>query len=401
VAAATAFVVLHARGVAAQQSALVVLPENPPEVVLYRLGSVLVNPRITIPEVGYDSNAFNEPTDAKDDFVIKMIPEIDFFGDISVLRVVVRAATALTYYHDFESERSVAGQVRGRVTARFSRLRPWAGGASVRSNERTTEIDARALRTDNEVAAGLQFDITPVASLLVSGSRTAVEFSSVAAYEDVYLGPALDRTNQMVFASLRLQATPFTSVTFNGYVGRDDFAYALTRDADLAGGDVEFNFSPEAIIRGRVVIGFRQQRFNDPTLETYRGVIGRGGFTTLLGWHAMLGVDYIRDVQYSYSRRDGYYVENGVDVVYTQRIGGPFDFQMRAGRRGLDYSARVGVPEHSELLRTYQAGVGYSLESGSRFGLSYEFGQRTGGIEDDRRFSRRRLFGSFTYEFWK
>jgi hypothetical protein len=45
--------------------------------------------------------------------------------------------------------------------------------------------------------------------------------------------------------------------------------------------------------------------------------------------------------------------------------------------------------------------VGYSLESGSRFGLSYEFGQRTGGIEDDRRFSRRRLFGSFTYEFWK
>jgi hypothetical protein len=387
--------------VAAQQSALAVLPENPPEVVLYRLGPVLVNPRITIPEVGYDSNAFNESTEAKDDFVIKMIPEIDFFGDVSVLRVVVRSATTLTYYHDFESERSVAGQVRGRVTARFSRLRPWGGGASVRSNERTTEIDARAGRTDNEVAAGLQFDITPVASLTVSGGRTTVEYSSVATYQDVYLGPALDRTNKTVFASLKIEATPFTSVTFNGYVGRDDFAFAITRDADLAGGDVEFNFSPEAIVRGRLAIGFRQQRFNDPTLETYRGVIGRGGLTALLGWRAMLGVDYIRDVQYSYSRRDGYYVENGVDVVYTQRIGGPFDFQMRAGRRGLDYSARVGVPEHSELLRTYQAGVGYSLESGSRFGLSYEFGQRTGGIEDDRRFSRRRLFGSFTYEFWK
>ena len=392
---------LNARGVAAQQSALVVLPENPPEVVLYRLGPVLVNPKITIPEVGYDSNAFNEPTAPKDDFVIKMIPEIDFFGDISVLRVVVKSATTLTYYHDFESERSVAGQVRGRVSARFSRLRPWGGGASVRSNERTSEIDARAMRTDNEVAAGLQFDITSVASLTVSAGRTAIEYASVAAYQDVYLGPALDRTNKMVFASLKLQATPFTSVTFNGYAGRDDFAFAIARDADLAGGEVEFNFSPEAIIRGRLVVGFRQQKFQDPTLATYRGVIGRGGFTTLLGWRAMLGADYIRDVQYSFSRRDGYYVENGVDVVYTQRVGGPFDFQLRAGRHGLDYSARVGLPDHSELLRTYQAGVGYSLESGSRFGLTYEFGQRTGEVEDDRRFSRRRVFGSFTYEFWK
>jgi hypothetical protein len=392
---------MNAREASAQQSALAALPEDPPEVVLYRLGPLLVNPRLLVPEIGHDSNALNEPTAPKGDFVVKIVPEIDFFGDVGVLRFAVKSATTLTYYHDLESERSVAGQIRGRMTARFSRVRPWTGAANIRSNERTTEIDARALRTDREIAAGVQYDVSPVASLTVSGGRTDVEYSNMAVYQDVYLGPALDRTNTMVTASVKMQATPFTSVTVNGYAGRDDFTYAVSRDADLAGGDVELNFSPEAIIRGRLLVGFRQQDFDDPTIATYRGVTGRGGITALLVWRAMLGVDYIRDVQYSFDRSEGYYVESGVDVAYTQRIGGPFDLQLRVGQHTLDYGARVATPEHSEVVRAYQTGVGYNLESGSRFALTYEFAERTGEVEDERRFSRRRLFGSFTYEFWK
>jgi hypothetical protein len=45
--------------------------------------------------------------------------------------------------------------------------------------------------------------------------------------------------------------------------------------------------------------------------------------------------------------------------------------------------------------------VGYSFEGGSRFGLNYEFAERDGDRVVDRQFSRRRLFASFTYEFWK
>jgi hypothetical protein len=275
------------------------------------------------------------------------------------------------------------------------------GGASIRSNERTTEIDARAMRSDREVAAGVQFDVSPMASFTVIGSRTRVRYDSDVVYQDVALAPALDRTTKLVSTALRLQATPFTSVTLNGYAGRDDFDVAPGRDANTAGGEVELNFSPEAIIRGRLVVGFRQQDFDDPTIATYRGVTGRGGITSLLAWRAMLGVDYVRDLQYSFDRSEGYYIENGVDLVYTQRIGGPFDLQFRVGRHTLDYGAQHAIPEHSEVVRAYQGGIGYSLDSGSRFGLTYEFAERVGDVTDDRRFSRRRLFGSFSYEFWR
>jgi hypothetical protein len=385
----------------AQQSALTTLPEEPPADVLYRLGPVLVNPKLTIPEIGRDSNAFNDSTAPQSDFVVKLTPEVELFSDIGPLRAVVTSAATFTYYHRFESERSIAEQVRGRLTARLSRLRPWVGGASIRSNERTTEIDARARRDEREGAAGMQFELSPLATLSVSANRVDVAYSDRAQYLGTTLRAELDRVTDTVSASLRLNATPFTTITLNGYTSRDEFDVATDRDSTSRGGGVEVNFAPEAVIRGRVAIGFRQQDFADPTLATFRGINGRGSITTVFAWRAMLGVDYLREVQYSFDRREGYYVENGGDVVYTQRIGGPFDAQARIGRRVLDYAARPSSPSHSETVRMYQGGVGYSLDGGSRFGINYEFAERVGAVAHERTFSRQRIFGTFTYEFWK
>lgn len=387
-------------GAAAQQSQLAVLPEEPPEVSFYRFGPVLVNPRLSVPLIGRDSNAFNETTEPREDFVVKLVPEVDLFTDVGLLRVAVRSGSTFTYFHRYDSERSIAEQVRGRVTARLSRFRPWVGGASVRSNERTTEIDARANRTEREVAAGVQFEVSPLASLSVSANRLHVQFSEAERFRDTPLAGALDRSTDMVSAALRFQATPFTSLTFRGYTSRDEFAFDPARDSTARGGDVEVSFAPEAIIRGRVAIGFRQQDSDDPTVETFRGITGRGGLTTTFRWRAILGVEYLRDLQYSFDRRDGYYVENGANAVYTQRVGGPFDVQARFSRSALNYDASDVRTPRSEVLWTYQGGIGYSLESGSRFGIHYEVAEREGGLAD-RQFSRRRVFASFTYEFWK
>jgi hypothetical protein len=400
VAAAAAFIVMMGGGAAAQQSALALLPEQPPEDSLYRLGPVLLNPRLSVPEIGHDSNAFNEATDPKEDFVIKFVPEIDFFTDAGLLRVSVRSSSAFTYFHRYESERSIAEQIRGRVTARLSRVHPWVGAASVRSNERTTEIDARAKRAERELAAGVQFDISPLAALTVSANRMNVRFDEAEQFRDTPLSAALDRDTDMASAALRLQATPFTSVTFRGYTSRDRFLLDASRDSTASGGDVDVNFGSEAIIRGRVAVGFRQQDPYDPTLDTFRGITGRGGITTVFFWHAILGVDYVRDVQYSFDRREGYYVENGADLVYTQRIGGSFDVQARVGRHALNYNASELGAAGTDLSWSYHGGVGYSLESGSRFGLNYEVTERD-ARQVNQEFSRRRLFGSFSYEFWK
>ena len=398
--AAVLIVLMSGGRVAAQQSQLAVLPEEPPEVSFYRFGPVLVNPKLSVPLVGRDSNAFNETTEPREDFVIKLVPEVDFFSDVGLLRVSVRSGSTFTYFHRYDSERSIAEQVRGRVTARLSRFRPWVGGASVRSNERTTEIDERAKRTEREVAGGVQFEVSPLAALLVSANRLHVRFAEAERFRDTPLAGALDRTTDTVSAALRFQATPFTSFTFRGYTSRDAFAFDPARDSTARGGDVEVNFAPEAIVRGRAAVGFRQQDSDDPTVETFRGLTGRGGITTTFLWRAILGVEYLRDLQYSFDRREGYYVENGANVVYTQRVGGPFDVQARFSRSALNYDAsELGTPR-TEVLWTYQGGIGYSLESGSRFGINYEQSDREGGLVE-RQFSRRRVYGSFTYEFWK
>ena len=394
-------VVMSGGRAAAQQSTLAALPEDPPAVSLYRLGSVLVNPTLTVPEVGQDSNVFNDDTAPRQDFVVKFTPRVDFFSDFGLFRLAAEAGTTFTYYHRFESERSIAEQVRGRLTARLSRVRPWIGAASVRSNERTVEIDSRAKRSDRELAAGVQFDVSPLAVLMVSANRLNVAYSDDDAYLGTSLGEELNRTTDAVSASLRFQATPLTTLTFTGYVGRDTFEFADSRDAKSRGGEVAVNFGSEAVIRGRLAVGFRDHAPVDPTLAGFRGMTGRGGVTTVLPWRAILGADYVRDVQYSYDEAEGYYVENGADVVYTQRIGGPFDVQVKVGRHALDYSARLASPARSEALRSYQGGIGYSVESGSRVGINYEFADRVGEPTVDRPFSRRRLFGSFTYEFWK
>jgi hypothetical protein len=344
---------------------------------------------------------FNDDTAPRQDFVVKFAPKLDLFGDFGVLGLAAEAGTTFTYYHRFESERSIAEQVRGRLTARLSRVRPWIGAASVRSNERTVEIDARAKRSDRELAAGVQFDVSPLATLMVSANRLDVAYSDDDAYQGTSLGEELNRMTDTVSASLRFQATPLTTLTFTGYVGRDTFEFARARDAESRGGEVAVNFGDEAVIRGRLSAGFRDYDPVDPSLAGFRGLTGRGGFTTVFPWRAILGADYVRDLQYSYDEAEGYYVENGADVVYTQRIGGPFDVQVKVGRHALNYSARVASPEHTEVLRTYQGGVGYSVDGGSRVGINYEFADRVGDTTVARPFSRRRLFGSFTYEFWK
>jgi hypothetical protein len=53
------------------------------------------------------------------------------------------------------------------------------------------------------------------------------------------------------------------------------------------------------------------------------------------------------------------------------------------------------------VLHSYHAGLGYALESGSRFGLTYEFAERVGDVALEREYSRRRAFASYTYEFWR
>lgn len=401
-AAALSLVLAAGSPALAQQSQITLLPEEPPAITQYRLGALVVNPTFRVPEMGRDSNVFNTRLAPKEDYVVKVTPEVDYFADFGVWRLTARTGSSLTYYHRFASERSIAPQARGRVMARLSRFRPWVGGAAIHSADRpNAEIDARARRSDTEVGAGAHVEVTPVATVTVSAHQLGVRYAEGAEFRGELLSRELDRTTDMYTAALRLKATPLTTITVNGYTARDRFTTASARNTRSRGGEVEVHFAPEAIVRGRVAVGMKAHTPDDPTMTPYRGANARGGITAILLWRAIVGVNVARDVQYSFDRREGYYVDTAADFVYTQRIGGPFDVQARVARQHLDFGVARRGSSRAEVLNTYQAGLGYALENRSRVGFSYEHAARSGDSWSDRPFSRRRLFGSFTYEFWK
>jgi hypothetical protein len=77
-------------------------------------------------------------------------------------------------YQRYASERSIGENVRGRLTARLSRIRPWVGGAALVSNDRTDpEIDERFKRTVAELGAGAGFEVSPIALVTVSANRVS------------------------------------------------------------------------------------------------------------------------------------------------------------------------------------------------------------------------------------
>src|SRR5215510_14140035 len=83
---------------------------RPPDLdrVRLRLGPVLVNPTLAIPNAGIDTNVFNEPDSAErdKDFTITFTPAADIWMRMGRSWVVSNIKEDLVWYNEFDSERS-------------------------------------------------------------------------------------------------------------------------------------------------------------------------------------------------------------------------------------------------------------------------------------------------------
>ena len=111
-------------------------------------------------------------------------------------------------------------------------------------------------------------------------------------------------------------------------------------------------------------------------------------------------VNLDHDIRYSFADLTPYYLSTAARATITQRIVGPFDVQAVAGAERLVYEPRADAPNaaHGDRLRTLGGGIGYQLAENSRLGLNIEHTERSSPIEQ-RRYSRRRIYGSLTYGF--
>lgn len=375
--------------------------ETDPATFAFRLGPVLATPGLTVREIGVDTNVFDEPEDPKRDFMATVTPDLNLFLRVGVLRVTAASAADFTYYREYAEERAVSRQVRLRTDLLLGRLRPWATGAYVQTRDRLNEeLDRRAPRTGVEYGAGVGFEISPKTRIYVSGARTGTEFRDGEVFQGVDLTEAFNRTSEQAQGGIEISLTPFTTLTLTGGVHRDVFDGAPLRDSESRAAGLVLEFSPEAVIRGQLRVGYRDFQPEDPALAPFQGVTASGGLAfTLLG-RTRVEVGGSRDVEYSFEDEEGYFVQSGVDLTVTQRVLGAWDLQVRGGRRWLDYTRPTeGAGRRQDRVDAIAAGIGYNLRDRSRVGLQWEYTERGAPLRPDRRYDRQRIYGSWTYEF--
>ncbi len=102
---------------------------------------------------------------------------MSFFTRLRFVRLSAYAGAELTYYHEYESERSVGYNGRARVDVLLSRLRPFFGVGQIETRTRPNgEVDVRANRIEDEVSGGLAFDLSAHSLVYGSTARSSTDY---------------------------------------------------------------------------------------------------------------------------------------------------------------------------------------------------------------------------------
>jgi hypothetical protein len=377
------------------------LSDTEPQTGVLRIGPVRLAPGVTIREVGYDTNVFDETPEQgpKEDWVAAATPDVSVFARLRFVRISAYAGSELTYYHEYESERSVGYAFRGRFDFLLSRMRPFVGGGRLQTRTRPNgEIDTRADRTEDELSGGLAFDISPNSLVYASSSFSDTAYEN-AIEDGVDLSQSLNKERAEYQAGFKTDLTPLLSLQLYGSFTDDVFKYEPLRNSTSSAANATFRIAADAVVTGFITVGYKDQQPVDPLAKEFRGFTGSAAiiypFLEVGRFHFTAN----RGTEYSFDASEAYYLENSFSLSYTHLLFGELDVQARGAKSFFDYSARVDSPPHTDTLDTAGGSVGYNLRNRTRIAVNYEFARRRSPEIASRNYDRRRYFLSWGFAF--
>ena len=397
---------LRSEGAAAQSSVgggplTSTLPDVEPTIGVLSLGPVRFAPGLTVREIGWDSNVFDEPEaqSPKDDWVVAVQPDVSAFMRLPLLRLSAYAGSELTYYKTYDSERSVGHNLRARADFILSRIRPFVGVGQLETRQRPNgEVDTRADRQEDEVSGGLAFDLSPTSLLYGAAYRFDIVYED-ALEDGVNLGETMTRVANSYEAGMKTDLTPLLSMQLAAGYRKEEFAFDPIRNSQSWSGTATFRFAPEAIINGIVVAGYRDMNFVDPELNSFEGFVGTASISYSFLEVGRLSVALTRGVEYSFDTGEGYYLEQSATVAYTHRLFGDVDAQVLGTHAAFEYDARPRLPAHTDTYDIASGSLGYNLRNRTRIALNYEYARRRSPAYAERNYERRRAFLSWQFAF--
>ncbi len=376
-----------------------------PSKIRVRIGPLLMNPTLSITNIGIDHNVFNDPPDKnpKDDFTLTLTPVSDFWLPAGSTWITASLSESLNWYQKYSSERNAnTGYKLGwRVPGSFISLK--LDSSYLNAHERPGfEIDTRAGRTESTFSGSLDFHALPKSFIGVTAARQQTRFADDADYQGTSLKTSLDRIDTAYGLSFRHELTPLTSFTITATRSNARFEFSPDRNTVSNSALIAVKFQPAALLVGGFSLGFDDFKPADSSLPGYQGFIGNLDLTYVLLGSTRFAVIGSRGVQYSFDFNQPYYLQSRIGGSVAQQIVGPFDVQVRGEFASLSYRNRAGaavtVPDRDDRVTTVGLGVGYHIGKDLRLSFNVDQNNRDSQVADHQ--YRKFLIGSsLTYGF--
>jgi hypothetical protein len=360
-----------------------------PSTVRVRIGPLMMNPTVSLTNIGIDHNVFNEAPDKnpKQDFTVTLTPLSDFWIRLGPTWVSASLNESINWYQKYASERNATTGYRLGWSMLGSRISFKVDGSYLNAHDRPGfEIDTRAGRKEVGFKGSLDFHALSKSYIGVTADRRQTRFASEAEYLGANLSTSLNRIDTSYGVNFRHQLTPLTSITFSGTRSDARFEFSPDRDNVSSSALMLVAFQPAALIRGGFSVGYNDFVPVDRTLPSYRGLVGNVDLTYVLLGSTRFAVTGGRGVQYSYDINQPYYIQSRIGGSVAQQIFGPFDVQVRGDIAYLDYRNRAGVvvtvPDRTDRVNTVGIGVGYHMGRELRLAFNIDQNNRDTRLAD-------------------
>jgi hypothetical protein len=362
-----------------------------------RWASFGLTPRVALRNVGVDTNVFNTAGEPLRDFVATVAPGADSWWRAGRTLVTMRTTVEWNYFQRATSQRSVNLGQEALVEWRTARVTPRVSGAWGRTRQRPTlEIDARVQQETASAEAGVVVRVGHNLTVDAFGKGRRLDFGG--RHGDAVLAAELNRESREWGVHGRLTLSPITTVGIRGTVARDTFLLSSLRDSRSWSVVPGVEFRPIGLLSGAAAVGFRHFDAVDPGVPDVAGVIAavNVAYTARDAYRVRVRLD--RDVEYSFSVDEPYYVATAASVELTRVVALDWDVVGRAGRSLLAYQSRTGhAGGRDEVIRTIGGGLGRRLANGVRLGLDIDHVRRASVA--GRSYSGMRAGGSVTYGY--
>ena len=358
-----------------------------PATVSVRIGPVMMNPAISLTNIGVDNNVFNEPNQAlpKKDFTFTLSPNTDIWLRVGRTWVTGTLREDIVWYQKYASERSgnYTYGVGWKVPSTVAPFSVNANRASTRERP-GFEIDARAQHYVTTYGATGELRVLSGTYVGVTASHEKTDFNQTAVFLGTNLQDALNRTTTTAGITVRRSLTPLTDVTFSATRSNDNFELEPLRNSTSTKFFGSVKFDPAALLKGTASFGYTHFTPIDPNLPAFTGTTGDLDLSYTFAGITKLAANATRAVNYSYDITQPYYILTGFTIGAAQQIFGPIDIVGTISVQRMAYQDRAGVVvevvNRIDYVHTYGGGLGFHMGKDLRIGFNVTNSVRTSQV---------------------